>query len=173
MPWGESGEGAGLGEEVDDVFHHVLFDNLLRVSSQGVAKFLTEGGRIMWAERARRWVVLLDEDSTPSTIASAQRELPIITLKDSLYKVVCACCDTCVGVLVYVLCVYVFVCVCVCGCACVGMLCAYVLFLAVGHLSVYETRASCVGWRLWAMVRLLRALVCGSVEEEREDNFNE
>ena len=52
-----------------------------------MASFLNEAGRKLWGSRSKRWVVLVDEESTVTSIASAQRELPIKMLKDSLYKV--------------------------------------------------------------------------------------
>ncbi|KAL5469338.1 hypothetical protein EMCRGX_G030588 [Ephydatia muelleri] len=56
------------------------------LNSSSVASFLSEAGRKLWSDRSKRWIVLADEESTVSSISSAERECPIKTLKDSLYK---------------------------------------------------------------------------------------
>lgn len=99
-----------------------------RLNSSSVASFLSEAGRKLWSDRSKRWIVLADEESTVSSISSAERECPIKTLKDSLYKVPVESREHCLLVVCEHVCAFVFACLISIGC-----------FFVVGHIRMHDT----------------------------------
>ena len=58
------------------------------MSSDAIGKFFTSSGKKIWKERDKKqWIVLTDEDSTAERLRSAASDVPILALKDTIYKV--------------------------------------------------------------------------------------